>query len=344
MTADDQQDGGEEQGLGLEYDLVTMTENPTDAAVSVTLSGGDGGGLTVALHDDSGGSFPCYAETGVSPEKLGNSTWRGTLGNILRDEAVLPDGADSEKVKSNFVRVCSGIAEKFEEEYADKLRSRTVDRLVEETDTVHMRRGEGASVSVTLTHDGDQMSHEFNIAEWRTGSAADEFCHAYYGHFMSEVDIVDDDEWQTLRNAWEEDMDVTAVEKTSDAATALTAARRHIMQTINATGDVAALATDDHAALVERDPKQSQTNGPTVWVPRAVITEALDKAEKGQSWRGTLSQLLQERGIMRGGSKEYKDDLRWPFKPEYVDVDVDEVLSSGEATDGDDEADEEVSL
>ena len=355
MTADDQPDGddgdagAEETGPNrLVFDLVTAEQDPETSQVPLIIEPDGNGGLRVEIRDASDDDLTFHVENGVKPKRFGEPTWRGTIANKIEREAVMPDGIDVEQVRSNFDRRCSDIGGHFEEKYSDALRSNTIDVFLSVTDAVKKRKGDSATVEVYLERGDARTSHEFTAAEWRTGSEAEALCHTYWSEFDEDIDIADEDEWQMLRSAWEDEhMVVSASEDTSPKANAVERARRYLQQHVTGAADLSAMDTNPYAAWVDPDPGVRIIDEPTAWVGLEAIADAIEAAGKDpNNWSSVFSPALQEAGDMRSSTKQYRGRTLWPFDPAVFDIDVEQVLAdeADDGGDGDDEDDEVIGV
>jgi hypothetical protein len=326
----DEQIGDEQQAKHVEFGLITG-ERGADDPVMVRVAPVDGG-LQVLVSQEAGNALPLHAET-VDPEKFGDRTWVGTVGNKVKGDV---EGADPDTVKRTFERVCGELAANFES-YEEELRAPVVDEYLAATDAVEKFKGETAEVTVHFApRDGNgPLAVTVGEGEWLNGEAAGKVRTRFWGEYDEDLEL-DDEAWSQLREQWEDDMEVTGRERTTEADAATTSVVDALRRQVTPKADAEALARSEYVGWYETNSNQSDVSGDVVWVRTGALSTALDDTSKGSGWINSLSRELQEKGYTKAGSIERRGHRVYPFKPEALDVDRDAVLGDDDGDDDDD--------
>jgi hypothetical protein len=277
-----------------------------------------------------------YAETGdvlasgaYSVKIFEYDNIQGRFLNKLKESLADRNGVDASES-------CRELREWFAEMNAHLQDERTAllppeaEQILNATERVEVRGGETTTWHVTLTVDGQAKELEFTAAEMTSGSPAS--LEEQYANQFYEILELGEDEWRTIRDEWQARKEVVAVvdetAKDSIAERVLEFLATAIMPVANRDK----MGNDTVAAWVDRTNEAAHAEAgddPVLWVQDSALVDAIDRAGKSATYKGSLIKNLISRGELHGSGTR----RRWawnrrvrvyPFVPDALGVDADE--------------------
>lgn len=305
------------------------TFNIEDSPLSVAVDPvGDGKALFAVQYGDDVVESREYR----TPAVFRDRTERGTLLNRVEEAAKDRPDADASGIRTVLEEWLAGMSEAYEE-VQDEFLPDEVNAIREGTQhPVEVYRGEPTTWRVTLTFQGETRELEFTTSEMLndSGGALEE---KIANHFLEFLEIGSDD-WQTIRDEWVENKTVV---DTGDETTADVIANRvleFMAERAVPVDDREKLANDPKAVWFDESNAaaydDADPNAPIAWVQDTHIMDELERTGKNLDYKGQLLKTLIGRGDLYGKSarRRWDDGQRgrfYPFKPEAIGIDADDV-------------------
>lgn len=312
-----------------------------DVEVTVTPQGGGEIKLTVTYND-------AVIESGDYPFEVFSKPWaRGTFTNNVRDALEDKPGVAGDEVKQELTEWCAGMADMAQEEEAEMYPA-TIQEIVAGTESVEVYSGEPTTWRVTITFNGKTADIDFTAGEMVGNSGAplrEKIANEFY-----ELVEVETEDWEHIRDQWRDRQQIAleGVESSEDAI-----ADRiidNIAEVVRPTMDRDKLNNDPGVVWYDETNESGYEDAPAdaeiVWVQDTLACDELEDSGKTLEWKGEFIKNLIQNDRMYGqtsrrrwtgkSGKRYKF---WPFQPDALGIDKDDVSYSGPA---DADADQEV--
>lgn len=261
------------------------------------------------------------------------------IANTLNERAGERGHLAAGKLSNKFRSRCEAL-EAHDDEVQEQLRAPAVSQIISETKAVEYRRvGDDTVVSVTLEHDGEEATIDFDPGEW-INSMGEEFIVRYFTEFLEEPEIAPED-WTYLKDTWESQ----AVDAGGDDYSELDAVAEEIIDNlqrrIEIFDDREALDNGAYCGWYEESPSDRLYSmdddvGPVVWIGSLALSKEVTGAGHTHKDVPTIVDHLSDEDIVQTEKKNY-DGTRaygWDAGPAGLDVSPEKVRSRDDEDDG----------
>lgn len=295
-----------------------------------------GGKLRLAVYHD--GSPVHSAEYNL--KILKSDTLRGQYANRVVEQL---DGADVdvEAVERELRNWFTEMHQQAEENRRELLPEHIKD-VIDGTQNVEIVGGEPTTVHVTLEWDGETRELEFTADELTGGGGAlvSQMANKFY-EFGFECGA---DEWAAVVEEWQDRAEEVAMIEETAEETVASRVLEYITHDIMPVAEREKLAHGPAAAWVDAENTAATDVAPpesaVVWVEKSFLLDQIERAGKSTEYLAQLIKTLNHRGDIYGVPAETR--RRWPnsqgkdraafypFRPEAVGVDIDELTGDAE--------------
>ena len=315
--------------------------------IAVEYAGTEGGKIRLTFYAgaDTNDMSQIYTEI-VSPDFYArHQNERGKVKNRLVKAA--PDDVPEDVVRGEFEQLCR----RFEEAdvVADEdLRSPIVNQLLDETQSVEVHAGdEDATITVQLSRDdGRGLTLSFDASEWVSNDPTAKIREQYYVAYRELIEVTPE-EWETLREAWDDRVERVVRDESSDDDETIHALIRELKKRMKVIEEYDKIRNDTKNVLYDRnnnDRADSQIQErhdevDVLWVQSSVITELLDEMPgTSPDDKGTLaSEMIRDGTLLRSRRQFGTDKLSmWAFDAEVFGGRILVGESEDDADDADD--------
>lgn len=261
---------------------------------------------------------------------------RGQFLSSVEDSLDSRGDADAAAARRALKEWFAGMAEVYRQE-AEELVPDHIRRVLDGTRSVEIHGGDPTTVHVTLSYRGRTCDLEFTADEM-TGNG-DALVSRMANHFFVFDFECEQEEWEVIRERWQEQADVVAVIDETGEETVADRVLEYLAHNIVPIAEKEKLANSPGAAWVDDEnaagTSVADPDAPIVWVEKSFLIDQLEAAGKSPEYFSHLVKTLNRSDYLHGvpsDTRRYWPNSQgkeragfYPFTPAALGVDLDNV-------------------
>jgi hypothetical protein len=306
---------------------VTLSCKPIgDGKLSITVRAADGTTLESAAY-------------GV--HMFGSSQLRGQFLNTVKRALTAQSGVDAGAVREELRQWCADMHEVAQGEAADRdateLLPPEIQQILDGTQyPVEIHGGETTTWKVELDYAGYSRELEFTASEMVSagpGALEEKIANKHY-----ELIEIGDEDWQQIRERWQENSEVVNVVETTAADAIASRVLDKLSSAVKPVADRENMRNDPAASWYDANNGTGYDDAPAsadiLWVQDRFLVDQIEAAGKKLDYKPQLIKRLIDGGEVYGGNKRVKwgfarKEKFYPFNPDAVGV-TEEAAGAGD--------------